>query len=116
MRPNADPNVPQLAIENNGGDPKDELKPQSTGDPLPPPQTDPTTVAIGRDNELINDNGVAKNIQDSKAADGTTTGAPNSRYYQPSVAIPVEGMSVSEPAWGWQTREYDAARLKDQRC
>ena len=70
---------------------------------------DPYAVEIARDNELINDRGTVKNIYDSKAADGTVSGTPNSRYYQPCVTIPVEDMSVSEPPWGYGPREKEAA-------
>ena len=90
MRPSNNPNVQQLLVASNGGDPNDEIT-----------KDDPYTQRLGRSNELINDNGTVKNIQDSKSADGTPTGTPNFRYYQPCVAIPIEGMSFSEPAWGW---------------
>jgi len=101
MRPSNDPNVQQLMVAANGGDPKDELTMGGTYDPY--------AKEIGRDNEMINDKGTVKNVYDSKPADGTTTGTPNSRYFQPCVAIPVEGMSFSEPPWGYGPRETEAS-------
>lgn len=101
MRPSNDPTVQQLMVAANGGDPKDEITMGGTYDPY--------AKEIGRDNELINDNGTIKNVQDSKPADGTTTGNPNNRYYQPCVAIPVDGMSFSEPPWGYGPREKEAS-------
>src|SRR4029078_9929264 len=48
--------------------------------------------------------------QGNKAANVTNPGAGGTaQYYQPSVAIPIAGMNVSEPAWGYAAREYDAA-------
>jgi hypothetical protein len=111
MRPSSDPNVQQFAVINNAGDPKDQMKPRS--DQTQPPQEDPTTVEIGRDNELINDNGTVKNVYASKpGADGTLPATPNARYFQPTVSIPVEGMSISEPTWGYQAAEYEAAQFE----
>jgi hypothetical protein len=106
MRPSKDPAVPQILVGSNGGDPKDEFQPSLAGNT----QYDPTTAEIGRDNELINENGNVKNIFDSKpGTDLSLTGTPNSRYYQPPVAIPVEGMNISEPAWGYSLSEAESA-------
>jgi hypothetical protein len=107
LRPAFTPNqqiTQQVAVMNNGGDPKDEVTMGGTYDPY--------VKEIGRDNELINDQGTVKNIADSKAADGTTTGMPNSRYYPPAIAVPIEGLSVSEPPWGYGPREYEAGQAE----
>ena len=102
MRPGRNLAAQQLLVGSNGGDPKDQIHLGDTYDPFSP--------EIARDNELINDKGTIKNIQDSKpaAADGTITGLPNDRYYLPAVSIPVEGMNVSEPPWGYGPREKEA--------
>jgi hypothetical protein len=39
----------------------------------------------------------------------TTPGVPDKGFYRCSVAIPIEGMTVSEPPWGWGPREEEAA-------
>jgi hypothetical protein len=101
LRPSNDPNKQQLVVATNGGDPNDVQNPSL--DAAGNKQYDPTTKEIGRDNELINDQGSVKNIY--LKADGT----PGADFYQPTVAIPVEGMNVSEPPWGWGAREYEAA-------
>lgn len=107
LRPGFTPNqqlVQQVGVDRNGGDPKDEITMGGTYDPF--------AKDIGRDNELINDNGTVKNITDSKVADGTTTGTPNSRYYPPAVAVPIDGMNISEPPWGYGPREQEAAQAE----
>lgn len=102
LHPDSDPNKQQVVVATNGGDPKDNIKPSLGG--IGGKQFDPTTPEIGRDNELINDKGVVKNIYLD------ANGKPGSNYYEPSVAIPVEGMNISEPAWGWGPREFQAAQ------
>ncbi len=93
----------QVVIGGNGGDPKDEVNPSYLASGVTD-QLDPTTVELGRDNEMMFDQALTKvkNVT-QPAADGTA------QYYQPSVAIPVAGMNVSEPAWGYSAREYEAA-------
>jgi hypothetical protein len=118
LRPNADPTVQQLVVAGNGGDPKDE---GPTPNPAGGRMNNPFTKEIGRDNELIRDmtdntvpQGTVKNIFDSRASGNTPTGTPNSRYYQPCVGIPVEGLNVSEPPWGYGPREKEAASEQQQ--
>ncbi len=101
FHPSKDPNTQQISVDSNGGDPKDKVQMGGTFDPY--------AVEIGRDNELINDQGTVKNIEDSDAAGNAPTGTPNSNFYQPCVTIPVEGMSASEPPWGYGPREEQAA-------
>lgn len=98
MRPSNDPTMQQLVIGSNGGDPKDEHQPSLAGNT----QYDATTPEIGRDNELINNQGTVENLTVPDV-----NGKP--KYYQPSVAIPVEGMNISEPAWGYSLSEVESA-------
>ncbi|MFO0790957.1 MAG: hypothetical protein U0805_15975 [Pirellulales bacterium] len=94
----------QLLVGSNGGDPKDEVQYGT------PPTYDPYAAEIGRDNEMISDQGTVKNIYDAKPGnDATITGKPTDRYYLPCVTIPIDGMNVSEPAWGYGPREEEAA-------
>ncbi len=102
LRPNNDPTKQQVVVATNGGDPKDVNHPSL--DSVGNKQYDAATQEIGRDNELINDRGTVKNVY--LKSDGT----PGSDFYQPCVAIPVEGMNISEPAWGWGPREFEAAQ------
>jgi hypothetical protein len=103
MRPNPNPNLQQLVVAANGGDPKDQIQLGGTLDPF--------STEIGRDNELIrNDTQSPPTIENITMPD--TTAGPNfggGKYYQPCVAIPVEGMSASDPPWGWIPREFQAA-------
>ncbi len=102
LRPGPDPNKQQLVVATNGGDPKDLNNPSLDSNGTK--QYDEATKEIGRDNELINDRGTVKNIY--LKSDGT----PGADFYQPCVAIPVEDMNISEPAWGWCPREFEAAQ------
>jgi hypothetical protein len=106
--PNPNPNIPQVVVASNGGDPKDEGRSGVT------PTPDPATLEIGRDNELINNQGTVENITDQNNDglpdnDSDNDGIPDNGFYRSAVAIPVEGMSVSEPTWGWAPREEQAA-------
>ncbi|MEX0612574.1 MAG: hypothetical protein WD229_10695, partial [Pirellulales bacterium] len=119
------PNVNQLLVTGNGGfDP--------SNDPGLPPPTDPdyntkirtavrakNAFEIGRSNELIDENGTARNINDrlddQPGVPPDPDGKPDSEYYKPCVAIPVEGMSISEPAWGWAPREREAQQEEEAR-
>lgn len=94
IRPSNNPDLQQLIVASNGGDPKDQLQ----------KSYDPFATEIGRDNELIRND---KN----NTVDNLTTPDNNgkARYYQPCVAIPIEGMSASDPPWSWITRECQAA-------
>ena len=107
LRPNFDPNVQQLLVTRNGGDPKDEVQMGNTFDPY--------AKELGRDNELISERGVVKNIYDSNATDAKIDDEPDNRYYPPCVTIPVAGMNISEPPWGWGPREYEAAEEEQLR-
>ena len=102
--PDKDPDKPQITVASNGGDPKDELHAGT------PATFDPTTVEIGRDNELINNKGTIANITDmnNDGLPDTTAG-----FYRPSVAIPIDGMNISEPPWGWAPREAEAAEQEN---
>lgn len=100
--PSADPNKQQIVVATNGGDPKDVMQDNATSKNK---EYDVATKEIGRDNELINDNGSVKNIYLDAAGKN-----PDSLYFQPCVAIPVAGMNISEPAWGWAAREYEVAK------
>ena len=91
-------------MASNGGDPKDEIHAGT------PPTFDPTTLEIGRDNELINNKGTLANITD---LDNNGLPDANSAWGNPPIAIPVEGMNVSEPPWGWAPREAEAAEQED---
>ena len=104
LRPNNNPDIPQVVVADNGGDPADQYQTQIDG----PPRFDPTTYELGRDNELIYD---STSSAASKVAN-ITTPDPNNKsvYYQPCVAIPVADMNISEPAWGYAAREYQAAK------
>ncbi len=110
MRPNLNPNINQLIVADNGG-----YDPTTTPNPTSPPTTTAAkadlaksllATEIGRSNEVLCEtiNGT-NTIQDvySRAA------------YQPCVAIPVEGMSASEPPWGWSPREYEASEIESDR-
>ena len=116
MRPSKDANMQQLMVLANGGDPNDETQPGPSG--VGP--VDPTTKEMGRDNELVYDNstgtGTVRNINDSDADGLPDTDTDNDgiadkppTFYQPCVSIPVEGMSASEPPWGWLPREQELA-------
>lgn len=95
LRPSrANFNLEQLLIAGNGGDPQNTLNLKRN------------TGAIYRDNELIFANGAVANITDS--AGGTVDGVPDSNVYQPCVSVPIEGMNISEPAWGYEPREKEA--------
>ncbi len=116
LRPDINPFKSQLLVASNGGDPKDETQPGIAGSPGP---QDFPTREIGRDNELIyNPNKAApddiQNITDVDKNglpdnDANNDGIPDNGYYRSCVAIPVEGMSVSEPPWGYAPREKEAA-------
>lgn len=109
-RQNATPTNPlvqQLMVASNGGDPQDKITMGGTYDPY--------SVDIARDNEVIVENNVVKNIYSSTnnangslATDANNKVVMNDRYYLPCVTIPVEGMSVSEPPWGYGPRESQA--------
>ena len=112
--PSLDPDKQQVLVSNNGGNPKGEIF--SAG------SYDPYSKEISRDNELIyekdaaNSVDIIKNIQDSQDKNvDTLTGEPNNRFYQPSIAIPVEGMNISEPPWGWTPREVEVAKEEKDR-
>ena len=92
LRPSLDPSKPQVVINSNGGNPGIAAPPAGT---IPNP--DPAST-IGRSNELYMDGGAIKSI-----ATHTTS------YYPGCVAIPVQGMNISEPPWGWGAREADLA-------
>lgn len=108
MWPNANPDVNQLMVGANGGyDPnKDPQNPGPTGAPLLAAVASKMKLAadIRRSNELIAvpPNPQPKNIYTESV-------------FQPCVAIPVDGMSVSEPPWGWSPREYEAAQIERER-
>ena len=105
LRPNSNPDLQQLVVGSNGGDPKDQIQMNDTSQ-------DPFTTEIGRDNELIRNDGMNHpNIDNITTPDAKG----KARYYQPCVAIPVEGMSVSDPPWGWGPRENQAARRSTRR-
>lgn len=109
LRPNNDPEVQQVVVADNGGDPADQFQTQIDG----PKRYDPTTYELGRDNELIYDSASSTT---SKIEDITIPDTNNkSRYYQPCVAIPVAGMNISEPPWGYAAREYQAAYEQEQK-
>jgi hypothetical protein len=122
MRPDTDgnpatpsaPNVNQFLVTHNGG-----------FDPANAPPRDPADASvrlarraseIGRSNELIAAQGV-KNIHDTLPINNPPRpdGVPDSVHYQACVAVPVEGMSVSEPAWGWAPREWEAHQEENER-
>jgi hypothetical protein len=109
MHPSIDPSKQQLVIASNGGDPNDEQQPTAVVNGMTITQFDPTTVEISRDNEMI------YNRSKNKAENITTRDANgNAQYYQPCVAIPVEGMNISQPAWGYAAREREAAEEEAQ--
>jgi hypothetical protein len=97
MRPNSNPDLQQLIVASNGGDPKDQIQKGDTYDPY--------STEIGRDNELIRNDKKGSRIENITMPDNN--GKP--MFYQPCVAIPVEGMSASDPPWGWGPRETQAA-------
>ena len=71
------------------------------GNPFPPTGAAAATAdppgAIGRSNELYLD------------AAGAVQNIATNNYYSGCVAIPVQGMNISEPPWGWGAREVDLA-------
>ena len=98
LRPNKDPDFQQVIFGSNGGDPKDQIQLGGSADPF--------ATELGRDNELIRDDTKNPPTIDNITMPDT---AGKARFYQPSVAIPVEGMSASDPPWGWGPREVQAA-------
>ncbi len=105
----ANPLVQQLMVASNGGDPQDQITMGGTYDPY--------AVDIARDNEVIVENNVVKNIYSSTgnangslATDANNNVVANDRYYLPAVTIPVEGMNISEPPWGYGPREQQAGQ------
>ncbi|MCC7476036.1 MAG: hypothetical protein IT425_11625, partial [Pirellulales bacterium] len=101
MRPVNNAAMQQLMVAANGGDPQDLITMGGTYDPY--------AKALGRDNELIIDQGIVKNVADANANNGSVSGTPNDLFYNACVSIPVDGMSLSEPAWGYGPREKEAA-------
>jgi hypothetical protein len=63
----------------------------------------PAASPLKRQNELI---GTGQNVYDD--ADLATAGVQPT--FQPSVAVPVDGMNISEPMWGWAVVEYPQKR------
>jgi hypothetical protein len=87
LRPHSDPEFQQVLVSNNGG------------------SYNAITGPSSRDNELVQIDGNVETLVDvDPAAPPNETGLV-AKYLQPAVAIPVEGMNVSEPAWGWAVRE-----------
>ncbi len=119
MWPCSDPNINQIYVGSNGGyDPTPNAA-------LPPTPAPPATLKskaflqteIGRSNEIVYDaaynnpndtNNHLQNVYEQTKDDPL-------KAYQPCVAIPVEGMSASEPPWGWSPREYEAAEIERNR-
>ena len=89
LRPSLDPSKPQVFVKNNGGNP---FPPTGAAAATPDPPS-----AIGRSNELYLD------------AAGAVQNIATNNYYSGCVAIPVQGMNISEPPWGWGAREVDLA-------
>ena len=84
MRPSSDPEMQQLVVGSNGGDPKDQIQLGNTYDPY--------TTEIGRDNELIrNDSTNPPSVVNLTTPDTTPGRVGKATFYQPCVAIPVEG-------------------------
>jgi hypothetical protein len=101
FRPNSNPDFQQVSIGSNGGDPKDQIQKGQTYDPF--------STEIGRDNELIrNDTPRPPTVENLTSPDTAANNLGKAKYYQPCVAIPVEGMSASEPPWGYGPRETQA--------
>jgi hypothetical protein len=105
----SEPTKQQLLVASNGGDPNDDQPSVATVNNQTVIGYDPTTKEIGRDNELIYDNspGGGKKVKNVVSED--TNKNLHADYYQPCVTIPVAGMNISEPAWGYAAREYEAA-------
>ncbi len=71
---------------------------------------------IERSNELIFDkvkNAVVNLLDRNKVGDAVPDATKE--FYKPCVTIPVDGMNVSEPPWGWSPREVEAAQIEAER-